>query len=344
MRLFYAALLLASVLSVSARAAEPTLTPAEQEEIKKIKEVQAAIHPQHGDIRLPTADAVLHLGTGYYFLDAADAKLVLTKIWGNPPSAIADSVGLIFPEGKQFFDQTWGAIVTYDNTGHVSDEEVKQSDYDQVIKQGQDAEDEVNKQRKQEGAEPIHLVGWAQPPSYDRATHSLIWARELAFGDQKTHTLNYDIKTLGRRGMLSVNIVDQMPHLADIRLAAVGLSKTISFQPGAQYADYKAGTDKSAGYGLLGVVAAGAGVVLAQKLGLLGIVLLFAKKGIVLIIALFVGAGAWIRNQFRRLTGRPPIPKPVKGAPPASPAPTPGESSPWDRGRRRGAEAGALGS
>lgn len=46
----------------------------------------ASLHPQTGDVRVPEAKAVLHLGDRYYFLPAADAKRVLTEVWGNPPS------------------------------------------------------------------------------------------------------------------------------------------------------------------------------------------------------------------------------------------------------------------
>jgi uncharacterized membrane-anchored protein len=35
----------------------------------------------------------------------------------------------------------------------------------------------------------VTLGGWAEPPSYDKATHKMYWAKELAFGTGE-HTLN----------------------------------------------------------------------------------------------------------------------------------------------------------
>ena len=72
------------------------------------------------------------------------------------------------------------------------------------------------------------------------------------------------------------------------------------FTPGARYADYQAGIDKKAEYGIGGLIAAGAGVAVAQKLGLIGIILAFGKKFLILILALFGGAGAWFRKLFGR--------------------------------------------
>ena len=36
--------------------------------------------------------------------------------------------------------------------------------------------------RAKSGAPLIHFVGWAQPPSFDPASHTMIWARDLHFG------------------------------------------------------------------------------------------------------------------------------------------------------------------
>ena len=278
--------------------AEPTA--AEKAQVEKYKAILASLHPMRGDVPIPGAAATLHLGDGYYFLNATDAKRVLTEGWGNPPEAVSNTLGMIFPQGKAFTDDTWGAVVTYQPDGYISDSDAKTADYSKLLHDMQSGEDDENKARKDKGFEPIHLVGWAQAPSYDPARHTVIWARELQFGDAPEHTLNYDVRELGRRGVLSVNIIDKMSHLQAIRAAAAGLGGMAAFDPGSRYADYQSGVDKKAAYGIAGLVAAGAGVVLAQKLGLIGIALLFLKKGIVLVIAAFSGGLAWLRNKFSR--------------------------------------------
>ena len=275
---------------------------ADQARIAKIEALLKSLHPIHGDVPIPAAGATLHLGERYYFLGPDDSKRVLTEGWGNPPDAVGSTLGMVFPAGKSPMDDTWGAVVTYDNQGYVPDSEAKTTDYDKVLADMRQGEDQDNEDRKKQNMSPIHLVGWAQAPAYDPQHHSLIWARDLAFGDQKTDTLNYDVRALGRRGVLSLNIVDTMPDLPQVRAAAADLGAVASFNPGARYTDYQPGLDKKAAFGLAGLVAAGAGVALAQKAGLVALVLLFLKKGLVVIVA----GGAALANRFKRIFRRKP--------------------------------------
>ena len=315
MRLFISAGLLAGLYAGAAQAAdEPKPTPQEQAEIKKLNAIADSEHPHWGDVMVPGADAMLHLGKAYYFLDAADAKRVIVEAWGNPPSAAEGVLGLVIPAGKNFSD-SWGAVVTWEASGWVDDKDASSTDYSHLIKQIQDGEDEENRQRQHDGFPTSHLIGWAQPPTYDAAAHSAIWARDIQFGGQHDDTLNYDVRLLGRRGVLSLNMVDSMPDLPQIRAAAKDLARTATFDPGARYADYKPGIDKSAGYGIAGLVAAGLGVAAAKKLGLLAVVLAFGKKFIVVVMAALAGVGAWFRRQWARLRGKP------VAAPSPSPAP-----------------------
>lgn len=296
------------VLAGAAQAAdEPQLTPEQKAEIQKMIALRDSLRPVHGTVTLPEAKATLNLGKGYYFLGAADARKVLVDGWGNPADAADGVLGLVFPEGRTFLDDTWGAVVTYEKTFYVSDKDAQSADYAQLMEDMKAAAEEANAERQKRGFEPVHVMGWAQPPAYDAARHDLIWARELQFGQQQEdHGLNYDVRHLGRESVLSLNMVSTMAHLGEIRPAAIELAKTAEFNAGQRYADFKAG-DKEAGYGLAGLVAAGAGLAVAKKIGLLGVILLFAKKG----IALIAIAGAAIAAWFRKLFGR----KPSGGAP-----------------------------
>ena len=137
-------------------------------------------------------------------------------------------------------------------------------------------------------APAIELVGWATPPRYDAAEKKMYWAKELRFGDSTENTLNYNIRILGRRGVLILNAVAGMPQLAEIEKAAPAILATVNFQEGHRYMDFTPGTDKVATYGLAGLVAGG---VLA-KAGffkvLVGILIAGKKLVIVGAIAVFV--------------------------------------------------------
>lgn len=279
-------------------------TPAQTQEQAAAKAaldaLQRQLHPQSGTVAIPGAQARLNLGTLYYYLPAAEAKRVLTEAWGNPPDAVEGVLGMVFPAGKTFRDPTWGAVIQYEDTGHVSDKDAASQDYSSVLADMKSSEEEANKSAQQQGYGGSHLLGWAQAPAYDGRTKTLIWARNIKFDNAEGNTLNYDVRTLGRTGVLSLNMVDSMDNLAAVREAAKGLGGTVQFNSGAGYADFNSSTDKMADYGLAGLVAAGAGVVVAKKLGLLAIVLLFLKKGIVIVIAAAAGGWAWFKRKLGR--------------------------------------------
>jgi uncharacterized membrane-anchored protein len=262
-------------------------------------------------VAIAGANATLHLGQDYYFLDASDAKIVLTEIWGNPPSAVTDVLGMILPSGKSPVDDTWGAVITYVGDGYVSDADAHKIDADKLLDQIREGEDEDNRQRAAAGFETSHLVGWAQPPSYNPVLHNLIWAKSVSFGSSPDQTLNYDIRVLGRAGVLSMNIVAGMDDLATVGTDAKALMGTATFDQGARYQDYEAGVDKKAEYGVAGLIAGGLAVAVAKKVGLIGILLLILKKGAVVVLAALAGVGAWFK---RLVTGRKSNDVPSLGA------------------------------
>lgn len=266
---------------------------------RQLNAIRQSLHPQSGRVAVPGAKATFDLGSSYYFLPAADAKRVLIEGWGNPPDAVGNVLGMIFPAGKQFDDETWGAVIQYEDTGHVSDKDAGSEDYDKVLADMKSSEEEENRQLKEEGYPTSRLIGWAQAPTYDPNSKTLIWARNIKFEGAEGNTLNYDVRTLGRTGVLSLNMVDTMSHLPHVREAAVDLGRTVSFDPGARYADFDAKTDRMADYGLAGLVAAGAGVLVAKKLGFMAVILLFLKKGFAILIAAAAGAFAWFRRKSR---------------------------------------------
>lgn len=269
------------------------LPPAEREKALKFEQ---SLHPQTGVISVPAAHASLNLGDRYYFLPPAEAKKVLIN-WGNAPDSLGEILGIVFPRGAHSYDEGWAAVITYEDSGHVKDDDATKQDYDQVLADMKAGEKEGNDEARKQGYPGSVTIGWAQKPTYDSASKTLIWARNIKFDKTDENTLNYDIRKLGRTGVLSMNMVDVMPRLDSVRVAAADLGKTVSFDRGQSYADYNSATDHTADYGLAGLVAAGAGLLVAKKLGLIGLALLFLKKGFVVVAAAAAGAWAWFKRK-----------------------------------------------
>ena len=199
---------------------------------------------QQGSVKLPAAKANLTVPAGFYYLSPGDTRKVLVDVWGNPPSAAEDTLGMIFPSAYLPSERkSWGSVIGYDPDGYVSDVDAAKIDYDKLLQEIKGSIAENNVEREKQGFKPITLIGWASPPRYDQAAHALHWARDLVFGKDMSaaHTLNYSIRMLGREGVLQFNFVAGLDQLTEIKDAIPSAIKMASFDKGAAYIDYQNG-------------------------------------------------------------------------------------------------------
>ena len=249
---------------------------------------EAALAWQTGEISLPAAKAEFHLPPGYRFLNARDAKIVLVDFWGNPPSAAEDALGMIFAPGQSpLVDTGWAVVVSYDDQGHMDDKDAASTDYTALLSEMKKGMEEANEDRVKDGGNALHLVGWAEHPTYDQPNHTLYWAKEIN-GGGTNNSLNYDVRILGREGILSLNAISPMPQFASVKAGMKAMFPTAKFVSGQAYGDFKSG-DKVSTLGIAALVTGGA--VVAAKAGLfkgLLLGLLALKKFLVIgAIALF---------------------------------------------------------
>lgn len=273
--------------------------PMSEEEFARYKaEFDAGLQRRTGEIKIQRAHITLNVPDGYYFLDVADSRKVLEDAWGNPPDTQVD--GMLFPVAMSPLDEeAWGVVLHYEDSGYVSDEDASAIDYDMLIDMMRDGEDAENAERRKAGFPGIKLVGWAAEPRYDAATHKLYWAKELAFEGAPTNTLNYDMRVLGRHGVLSLNFIADISQVAEIERAGPGILAVPHFDNGSRYEDFNAATDKKADYGVTGLIVGGAAAAaLAKNTGILATILVFLKKFWVIGLALVGGGITAVRNLF----------------------------------------------
>lgn len=279
----------AAAFAVHAEAPQPS----EAEMAAQVKALVDGLHFQTGEIGVPEAQAHFRLGSQFRYLGKEDSRKVLEQLWGNPPD---DTIlGMVVPASTPLTgNDSWAVVVTYADDGYVSDEDAAKTDYDDLLKQIKQETEDGNAERKKAGYGAVHMIGWAVPPRYDASAKKLYWAKEAAFEGEDQHTLNYDVRVLGRRGYLSLNAVAGMPQLSQVQAGMQQLLPMAEFDQGARYADYDSSTDKLAGYGLAALIGGG----IAAKTGLLaklGVLLLAAKKFIVFIV---IGIAAFVRKLF----------------------------------------------
>jgi uncharacterized membrane-anchored protein len=244
---------IAITVTMGSLLAQRAMDPGETE----VRKLVDSLRFESGKILLSGDLATLTLPENLRYLNPSDTDTVLTKLWGNPPQA-ERSLGMIVPADVNLLSGgSWAVLITYEEDGHVNDNDASSINYDKLLEQMQEGAAGTNAERKKLGYEPIQLVGWAAPPRYDAGEKKLYWAKELQFGDDPEHTLNCNIRILGRTGVLNLNAIASMAELSMIEKATPELLSAVSFNPGQRYADFDASTDKLATYGVAALVAGG---------------------------------------------------------------------------------------
>lgn len=254
------------------------------------KKFWESLDRKKGDIKLDNGVATLNVPEDFYFLGAKDAQKVLSEVWGNPPNTTI--LGMIFPEPSTPFDHdAWAVTIQYEEEGHVSDTDADKINYDDMLVEMKKDVQESSKERVKQGYGSIELIGWASKPYYDSIAHKLHWAKELKFGDDPDHTLNYNIRVLGRKGVLVLNFIAGMNQRSLIDSKLDQVMAMAEFDKGASYFDFDPSIDKVAAYGLGALVA---GKVLAKTGFFIAALLLLKKFGVIIVVA----AGAFFRKIF----------------------------------------------
>ena len=261
---------------------------------------------QQGEIDLRGGLAKLTVPKEFNFLGPDDTETVLVKLWGNPPSE-NKPLGLLIPAGMTpLSTNCWVVTIHYSEDGYVKDDDASKINYDDLLKQMQAGVAESNKVRKEKGYPTVDLLGWAAQPRYDAATHKLYWAKKLKFEGEESETLNYNIRMLGRKGVLELNAIASVDQLGEIDAQTPQILGMVDFKEGSRYADFDPKVDKVAKYGIATLVAGGA-LAAAAKLGLLKglwVFILAAKKFIIIGVIAVI---AFFKKMFNRSGGSPGV-------------------------------------
>lgn len=235
--------------------------------------------------------ARMDLESGFAFAGPEDTRRLLQEMGNTVDNS---EVGMVAPTAE---GEDWLLIFEYQKSGYVKDDDKDDIDKDAILESYQKGTEEANKNRKARGIPALHVTGWFEEPHYDERTHNLVWALR-AKEDGGAEVVNYNVRLLGREGFMSVTLVDDPAKLAASKPRVDRLLSTFEYKTGKSYAEWVAG-DKVAEYGLVALVAGGAGAA-AAKAGLFAsLAKVIAKGGKAIVLAL-VGLGVGIKKLFTR--------------------------------------------
>jgi uncharacterized membrane-anchored protein len=287
------------------------------EQIRIMDSIESTLHYKTGKIVLSGGVATINVPENFKFLESAEAKYVMEDLWGNPAQSPAP-LGLIFPANSGATDAGgYVFAVKFEEIGYVKDHDADKINYEDLLKQMKEESTKENIERKKIGSRAMNLLGWAAKPYYDKDKKILHWAKEYSVEGLDYNTLNYDVRVLGRKGVLSLQAISAMDQLDSVNNHIKDVLAMVSFNEGHAYADFDSKTDNVAAWTIGGLVA---GKVLA-KVGFFAVILKFLK----FIIAGIVIAGGAI---WRFITGRKKKEKEFVYEPQPAPTNTEGTNPP----------------
>lgn len=207
-------------------------------------------------VYLDEAHSYINVPEGYCYLSKEKTRHLIEDYWSNPEDD--DVIGSIIKDSaKTFAGVDVVFLIYYDECGYVKDEDADSYNYDDILAEKRKDAEEQNEERKALGYETIEVVGWADAPFYDSEKKALHWALHARFGegDEVNETLNYDIRMLGRKGMLILKAVAQMDDMPQVKEMRNVIVENTHFIEGYTYNDFDPVTDHIAEWGIGTLVA-----------------------------------------------------------------------------------------
>jgi len=268
----------------------PPMTAKEMENMQRY----LAISWQKGPTKVSVGPiGEIQVPDGYEYAADADARTLL-ELYGNPRNP--NILGALRSQSE---NADWTLIFKFDAIGYVNDADKDSIDANEILSSFQAGLPEMNQLRRQMGLSECRSITWMEQPFYDTQTNNLTWALNLGFPEG--NSVNYDIRMLGRRGVMEATLLGDPATYGQAVPEVKRLLSGYAFTPGNKYSEWVQG-DKVAAYGLTGLVAGG-GIAAAAKTGLLAkLALLFTKggkAGYAAIVAVIGGIYAF----FKRLVG-----------------------------------------
>jgi uncharacterized membrane-anchored protein len=196
--------------------------------------------------------ATINVPEGFFFLDRAATRKFLEDNQNIPDGDELATIVRVRPGTND----SWFVVFTYDDTGHIKDDEKDSIDAKALMASMQEGNREANAERQRRGWAPLNLEGWHHIPYYNNATKNLTWATRLNSEGQTS--INHSIRLLGRTGLMSAQLVAD-PASVELSIAEFDeVLTTYAFNEGFRYAEFRSG-DKLATYGLTALIAGGVG-------------------------------------------------------------------------------------
>jgi len=267
------AVLAAAVISTCAAIATPAfaLSPDEKAEIKQMHWTPAA------NVHLTTSKSTIVSLSGFQVVQGTEARRF---------REIADAIGDPEIEVDAInFDTGSEIVFSWYPEGFVRSDDWADVNADSFLQQMKEKDAGANRIRASKGLLTLSTLGWLEKPHFNEDTHTVSWRIDAV--DSSGHkVVNAVALKLGRYGFERIVWIADPADVGDKNdlLLAVNNHR---YDDRARYADYVAGTDHAAAYGIAGLVAGALGVKVLKVAGAGAALIALKKLGALLLLPFF---------------------------------------------------------
>lgn len=234
-----------------ANAAPPdsaSLQPKEEARLYKqfnwqLDSTEKKIAYQAGVIPLAGGRVKLTVPVGFKFINAAQSRFILENLWGN--MADVDVFGMIVKEDFKVtrLVNDYSFVISFSDIGYVPDQKDTDLDHAELLSTLKSNMEISNRSRIDHGVNTMTVEGWALVPYYDAYKKALYWANKIAVNGTDEEILNYNLRLLGKTGVIKINAVATMDQFPEIKRILPLIITQTRFDEGQKYGDFVKGRD-----------------------------------------------------------------------------------------------------
>ncbi len=222
---------------------------------KQLDSIDRKIVFYTGHISLSGGNIQMTVPDGFLFIDGPQSRFILEELWGNMPDM--EVSGMLVRDGfratKLGNDHSF--VLSYSDIGYVPDKKDNTLDHHDLLETLQENMESSNASRIEMGFNTLSVTGWVMVPYYDQYKNAVYWATRVRANGSDEEILNYNLRLLGRNGVIKISAVATMDQLPAIKQELPAIIAQTRFAPGAAYADFKPDADQQSDWNLRDMVA-----------------------------------------------------------------------------------------
>lgn len=208
---------------------------------KRIKYVTGQLSLAGGKVKLTVPD-------GFKFINAEQSRFILEDIWGNMVDT--DVFGMIVKDGFKVSKlvNDYSFVISYSDIGYVADDKDIELDHAELLETLKANMEVSNETRIANGVNTLTVKGWALVPYFDAYKKAVYWANEIEVNGTDEKILNYNLRLLGKSGVIKISAVATMDQLPAIKQVLPLIITQARFENGEKYADFVRGKDQKSNW------------------------------------------------------------------------------------------------